>query len=195
MGINGLLKDLLEKEKFSGSWDDDIDNCINIFNTLSTMCKLTPEEKLISIPIILWGESINYYSTHLEYFEDFEAAMRIFRKSYRSEDLNARIPSKWKPMTLSEAMVYDPNNSEISIVRKFSSKFMSLRNKLDTSYHTNQILRYSLLTVVDIPAIKSTLRDRLPRTSQKAINRIVNKFSDKPISARGISSFRRKIMR
>lgn len=40
-----------------------------------------------------------------------------------------------------------------------------------------------MLTAIDIPAIRVTLRDRITTTSQQAVNRIENQLSDKPRSA------------
>lgn len=39
------------------------------------------------------------------------------------------------------------------------------------------------MTVVDIQSIQSSLRDRMPRTSQQATNRIASKLSDNPNTA------------
>lgn len=60
---------------------------------------------------------------------------------------------------------------------------MSLQKQLDTPYHKDRFLRDRLLTAVDIPNILTTLRDRMPRTSQQAVNRIANQLCDKPKSA------------
>lgn len=49
---------------------------------------------------------------------------------------------------------------------------------IDRAYHNDQFFRDRLLTAVEIPSIQQSLRDRLPRSSQIAINRIANQFSD-----------------
>lgn len=48
------------KHTFSGSLEEDLDNCINIFNTLETLCKITLEEKLKSVPIMLTDDALNF---------------------------------------------------------------------------------------------------------------------------------------
>lgn len=109
--------------------------------------------------------------------------MVILRKWYNSDDRKARILTKWQSMTLLDAMAEDPTESEVTVFRNFVAKLMSLQNQLDITYHTDQFLRDRLLTSVNIPAIQSSLRDRLPRTSQQAINRIANQLSAKSRSA------------
>lgn len=86
-------------------------------------------------------------------------------------------------MSLSEAMLEEPNEAEVTVLRTFVVNLMSLQNRLDESYHTDQFLRDLILTDVNIPSIQSALRDRLPTTIQEAANRIANQFSEKKKSA------------
>ena len=39
LGMNGLMRAFIGKPTFGGSWDEDLDNCIGIFDTLSLMCE------------------------------------------------------------------------------------------------------------------------------------------------------------
>lgn len=75
-----------------------------------------------------------------------------------------------------------PTDSEVTVFRKFVAKLMTLQN-LDCTYHTNQFFLDHLMTAIDILHIKSTLRDRMPRTSQQAVDRIANQLSDKTRTA------------
>lgn len=56
---------------------------------------------------------------------------------------------------------------------------MSLHKQLDVRYYGDRYLRYQLLTAVDIRYVQITLRARIPRTSEQAINRFSNGLSDK----------------
>ena len=160
------MKAFQGKPTFSGSWEEDLDNCINIFNTLATMCEVTDADKLKAIPVMLKGDALNYYANNSSPCTHFDDAMSMLRKWYNSDDRKARILARWQSMKLSDAMNEEPDESEVTIFRKFTASLMSLQNQLDDSYHDDQFLRDRLLTAVDIPSIQSSLRDRLPRTSQ-----------------------------
>lgn len=99
---------------------------------------------------------------------------------YNWDDRKSRIFSKWQSMTLSVAMAEAPTPFEVTLFRKFVAKLMTLQNKLDDTYHTDQFLRDRLMTAIYIPYIQSKVQDRMPRISQQAVNRIANQFSHKP---------------
>lgn len=183
LGINGLMRAFNNKSQFSGGWDEDLDNTIGVFSTLATMCQLTPEEKVMAIPVMLAGDALSYYSNQAREEDTFESAMGALRAWYNSDEKKARTLTKWQTMTLSEAFEADPESSEAAVFRTFVAKLTSLQKQLDTPYHTDNFLRDRLLTAVDLPAIQSTLRDRMPQTSQMAVNRVANQLSDKPGSA------------
>ena len=183
LGITGLMRAFVGKPTFSGNWDEDLDNCLNIFNTLAVMCEVTEHEKLKAIPIMLTGDALNYFSNNSRACNSFDDAMKTLREWYNSDDKKSRILSKWQSMTLSKAMSNAPEESEVTVFRQFVSKLMSLQHQLDPTYHSDNFLRDRLLTAVDIPAIQATLRDRMPRTSQQAVNRVANQLCDQSRSA------------
>lgn len=94
--------DFVGKPTTSGSWDEGLDNCINIFETLSAMCEVTLAEKLKAVPVTLTGEELNYYANNVRGCGDFHKAMDLIRAWYSNEDLKSRILTKWKFMTLEE---------------------------------------------------------------------------------------------
>lgn len=65
----------------------------------------------------------------------------------------------------------------------FTAQMMQLQKQLDIPYHEDSFLRDQLLTAVDIPGIQTSLRDRIPRTSEQAVNRIENRLSEKKEAA------------
>lgn len=71
-------------------------------------------------------------------------------------------------------MAEHPNESKVNVFGKFVSNVSSLINQVDTTYHTDSFLRDRLLTAVDIPYIQAKIRDRMPDTSQQAVNRVAN---------------------
>ena len=104
LGINGLMRAFGTKKRFSGSWDEDLDDTISIFETLSNICELSDEEKLKAIPIMLMGDAMSYFSNKAKTYDTYEDAMITLRKWYNSDDKKARILTKWQTMSLSKEM-------------------------------------------------------------------------------------------
>ena len=98
---------------------------------------------------------------------------------YNSEDKRAIIMNKWQSITLTQTMTESPEETEVSIFRKFVATLTTLQKQLEVTYHADRFLRDRLLKAVDIASIQTTLRDRMPETSHDAVNRIANQLSDK----------------
>lgn len=106
-------------------------------------------------------------------------AIAKLKRWYSSAEKKFRILPAWQGMTLSNAMSAALSQYKTGVFRTFVAKLVSLQTQLDTSYQSDLLLQDRLLTATDVPAIQSTLRDRMPCTSQQAVNRISNKLSDK----------------
>lgn len=111
-----MMKAMIGKTNFSGSWEEDLDTCISVFDTLVTMCQLSVEDNFKSIPIMLTGDALSYFSTHAQSRDKFDEVMNFLRSWYNSDDKKARILSKWKSMRLSTAMEDDPDESKVTIL-------------------------------------------------------------------------------
>lgn len=101
------------------------------------------------------------------------------REWYNIEDRKSRILTKWQSINFSEAMDDEPTETEVTMFRRFLAKLMTLQNRLGSTYHTDQLIKDRQMKAIDIPQIKSTLCDHMPRTSQQAVNWIANQLSDK----------------
>lgn len=55
VGVSGMMKAYHEKKKRSGSWYEDLDRSFVVFETLSRICKHTPNKMIEAIPIMLDG--------------------------------------------------------------------------------------------------------------------------------------------
>lgn len=183
LGINGLMKAFKGKKPFTGSWEEDLDNCLGVFETLSDMCQITEAQMLRSIPIMLDGDALDYYSRIAASCATYGDAKSALRRWYNSDEKRARILTAWKSLVFSEEMSKRPDDSEVAVFRDFVARLMALQKQLDTSYHADRFLRDRLLTAVDLPALQTTLRDRIPRSSHQAVQRIANQLSDKKGSA------------
>lgn len=55
------MTDYQRKPAFSGGWDEELNNCRGLYNTLSKMCEFTEEELLKSLQIMLTGDALNLF--------------------------------------------------------------------------------------------------------------------------------------
>lgn len=121
------------------------------------MCQVTLEEKLKAVPVMLTGDTLHNYANNVRDCGYFHKAMGLLREWYNSDDQKSRILSKWKSMTLTDALCEEPEKSEAEVFRKFVAKLMTLQNQLDTIYHTDQYLHDRLMTAINIPSIQSAI--------------------------------------
>lgn len=91
------------------------------------MCELTVEEKLKSNPVMVRGDALRFYETHMKRSSSYDEAMDLLRKWYNSVDKKARILSKWEGMSLTKAMTDEPEESEVEIFRKFVARMIDTR--------------------------------------------------------------------
>lgn len=80
-------------------------------------------------------------------------------------------------------MAETPAESEVGIFKKFVANLTSRQQQLSPTFHTYIILGDRLIIVVDISSIQTTLRDRMPQTSQLGKIRIKNQLSERPTSS------------
>lgn len=180
MGVQGMMRAYVGKKKFTGAWHEDLDGCFAVFETMAKMCHITRKQKLEAIPVMLDAEALRLFSDKGAECQTYEDAVKMLGKWYNSSDKKSRILTAWQRETLSKELNKHPKDAEVDVFRRFVSKLTSLQQKLDTRYHGDHYLRDRLLTAVDIPEIQGALRDRLPHSSQQAINRVASKLSEAP---------------
>lgn len=163
LGINGLMKAFDRKKTFGGKWDEDLAGTISLYETLEKMCQLTQDEKFKSLPVMLSGDALTYFSDNAATCPSYEEALDVLRKWYNPDESQSRILTAWLSLKFSEELTKYPDLSEIDAFRGFATNLTSLQRQLDSSYQGDQYLRDRLLTSVDIPFIQASLRDRLPQ--------------------------------
>lgn len=136
---------------------------------------------------MLTGDALNYFSNGMSGCTSYYDATDSLKRWYNSEDKRSRILTAWQRLSLSEDMSLSPDSREVSTFRKFVARLRSLEKKLNPNYHSDENLVERLFYAVEIPVFQRTLRDSIPRTSQRTVNRIANQLSEKTRSA-GYSS-------
>lgn len=123
-------------------------------------------------------------------FEKREAC-KDFRRGFGTPEIMAKLQRQtietlggMEKMSLSEAISEKPEESEVAIFQNFAAKMMGLQHQLHEDYHTDRSLRDCLMKALDLPLIRDALRERVPRTSQKLINRVAGRLSVGRKSAR-----------
>lgn len=154
---------------------------------MSSICQLSADDKLKSIPIILRDYALNYFSSNSNQVKSFKAATNILRSWYNSDDRRSRILGRWQDMRLAISLGRDPDEFQVTVFRKFVVDLISLQKQLDTYYHDDHFLRDRLLTSIDIPLVQAAFKDRLPRNSQQAIKGIAIQLREHKKSA-GVSA-------
>lgn len=183
LGLHGLFRSYQGRKKFSGNFNDDIQSAFQLYETLSTMCHLSEEEKAQGLPVMLCDDALTYFSALPNQGNSYSMMKDNLMSYYTSEEQKGRVLSNYQSMRLSEAMRNDPEKSELQVFRQFTNKLSRLQQQLDTIYHNDTFLRDQLIISTDIPHVQKLLRERLPRTSQQAINRIATHLSSETNSA------------
>lgn len=74
----------------------------------------------------------------------------------------------------------NPENSELEVFRIFTARLVAVQKQPDPKYHDDAFLRDKLLTAIDRPHIRPSLRERIPDNSQQALNRVASHLSERP---------------
>lgn len=60
------MREFVGKPTYSGILDEDLYNCISVFNALRTMCEVNDAEKIKSVPVMFTGYVLNYYANNVK---------------------------------------------------------------------------------------------------------------------------------
>lgn len=120
------------------------------------------------------GGALSFFITRGKDCATYHQSVSSLQAWYNIKDKRGRILTSWCDISLVEWMGRDQYASLIDVFGTFTSNIMSFQKQLDPSYHSYNFLLYLLLSVVDIPEIKTSLRDRIPRTITQGINRVAN---------------------
>lgn len=183
MGIQGLMKAYTGKKLFSGEWSENLNNDLKVYDTLTAMCQLTPDEKRKGIPVMLTGNAFDFFAENADKCKTLDEAKQLLEGWYNNSDKKARVLMEWQKVSLSLELRKNPNKSEVEVFNAVIAKLTGFQKQLDADYQRDRYLRDRLLTAIDIPSLQDPLRDRLPRTAQQAIQRTIRRLSDKPKTA------------
>lgn len=182
--VDSVVKSYNSRRKFKGDFDEDFNEALQQFETISLMFDLNDVEMARAFPTILEGSAFNHYSrTFHKTSPTYEQQIDAFRLKYVSEEKQQRILQLWQKPSLCEAMRQQPEKSELQVFREFCDNLSSLQRQLHSSYHNDLFLRDQLMVAADIEDIKRLLMDKIPNSSHEAMQRIAARLSSEPRSA------------
>ena len=188
-GIQGLMKAYIGRKAFTGAYDEDLNSALETLNTMCNLCHLSLSEKSEGMPVMLRDEALTFYNRNYKPGDTFEDIADRFRSWYTSEEQRHRLLSEWQYIRFTEVMNENPDKSEMEVFRKLADRLTNLQRQLDKSYHADHLLRDQLIIAVDLPLIKRSLRERVPRTAQEAIPRVATFLSKEKGSAGAYFNF------
>ena len=79
-GIAGLSKSYAGRDKFSGKWEENLEESLVLYETLSKLCHLSLEEMSEGLPIMLTGDALSYYTMNIPTDENYKAKTETSEK-------------------------------------------------------------------------------------------------------------------
>lgn len=80
------MKALQGKPQLSGGWDEDINTCIGIFETMANMSDVKDIQRIQALPLMLCGDTLSYFLQTVRYCVSYESAIEMLKKWYKSEE-------------------------------------------------------------------------------------------------------------
>lgn len=78
------MKACICKETFLDWWDEDLDNCLRVYETLSHIRQVTKLEILQSLPSMFTGHNLSYFSTKMQECTYYDDGKYLLRRWYDS---------------------------------------------------------------------------------------------------------------
>lgn len=187
-GIEGLVKAYSGRTKYSGKYDEDLANAIQLYELTADMCTLSPQQRRNGIMVMLTGNALDYYATSLKHLASYEDVIKGLTDWFTSAEQKKRLLGEWNCMKLSDKLKGDAVNSQVGVFREMASQLTNIQRQLHTDYHKDRILTDKLVMATDnFPDITKAFKQNYPSTSQEAIQRIAGLLSHEPQSARNSS--------
>lgn len=115
--MQGLMRSFVGQRAFSGSWEEELDIIIGTYKTRAAMCEVTDHDKLRAIAVILSGDALIYYSTHIKQCKTYNGTIDALWVWYSKSDKRQRILIKWQSMRFIEELGGYMTDWEVEVFR------------------------------------------------------------------------------
>lgn len=78
MGLPGLIKAYIGRNKIEGGWEEDLEQCHTIYRSLTSMCELTPAKNLKGVNIIIKEDAQYLFTYQSRAFTTYNQAIHAF---------------------------------------------------------------------------------------------------------------------
>ena len=133
--------------------------------------------------MILEGDAMTFYSEHLAGEINFEKIVAALNAEFTSEEQRNRLLRVWQRTSLVENMRNRPEKSEVMVFKNMCRTLSTTQRQLHKSYYHDNFLRDQILVATDVEELDRSLREKIPKNSHEAIQRIANLMSNTPGSA------------
>lgn len=73
------MKAEINKATLPVTWEEDLENFVSVFETLSKMCQVTSEETLQEILIMLTGDALSFFSSRWQNCNAYDEGVKLIR--------------------------------------------------------------------------------------------------------------------
>lgn len=174
------------RTKYSGFWNENLRASLDLYDTLTRMCGMDDNEKAHSLPVMLQGDALSHYSNTYKPEDDYAVIVKKMADRFTSAEQKGRLLRLWQSLRLTEALKEDTDQSEVEVFRAFSYKLSTLQKQLESHYQHDDFIRDQLIVSTDLPRIQQSLLERVPSSSQDAVNRIATFLSHKKGSSNSV---------
>lgn len=86
LGVGGRRKAYIGSKKFAGNWQEYLEGCSSVFETMAGMCKLSDVKGLEAVVIMLEGDALRLFSDKVGMFQTFRESSELLREHYHSPE-------------------------------------------------------------------------------------------------------------
>lgn len=78
-----MMREFIGKKTFSGSYSEDLDNTLSVFETMDEIFNITDEEKRKAIPIMLKGDDLSLFLQKAKRTSNYVQGVELLRTWYK----------------------------------------------------------------------------------------------------------------
>lgn len=108
-----MMKVFIGNFSFSSTYEEYIDDILEILETMVLIWNITDDKKLQAIPIILKVDSLSLFSRKSQEIHSYYERFEMLLSWYNSKEKQSRLLSKFQTTLLSKFMMQDHNSSEV----------------------------------------------------------------------------------
>jgi hypothetical protein len=184
-GMAQVAKQFQSREKFTGGFDEDLFGALQKFETFCEMSGLSAREMSASLPNMLDGDALVFYSANIPIDAPYEQKIKMLQDEYTSEEQRNRLLRIWQRTSLLNEMRNNPGKSQLDVFKIVHRNLTKTQRQLHEEYHLDRFLRDQLVLSADLPHLQRSFRENVATSAHNATQRIASLLSSEPGSTSG----------